>query len=49
MDTCIVGSELHVTKYMKDHDNGIAKRHFCPPWTKKMIHNWEDKWKCLCN
>jgi len=27
MDTCNVGSKLHVIKYVKDHGNRIAKRH----------------------
>jgi len=36
MVTGIVDSKLHVIKYMKDHGNRIAKRHFCPPWTKTM-------------
>jgi hypothetical protein len=39
MDTCIVGSKLHVIKYVKDHGNKIAKRHFCPTWMKTMYIN----------
>jgi hypothetical protein len=35
-----VGIKLDVIKYVKEHGNRAAKRHFGPPVTEKIICDW---------
>jgi hypothetical protein len=34
------GFKLNVIKYAKEHSNKITERHFVPPPTEKMVHEW---------
>lgn len=34
------GFKLNAIKYVKEHSNRITEKHFVPPPTEKMVHEW---------
>ena len=34
------GFKLNVIKYVKEHGNRITEKHFVPPPTEKVVHEW---------